>query len=83
MVSVHYVKLLFYGVKLMFPASRVKQFKAEIKSKGLNDLRYGQAFHNYMCLDKCTQDKDFLDALYYADQPTAVAMITAFTDPTC
>lgn len=67
--------------KLSFPLSQVNRFKAEIKIKGLNGLRYGQAFYNYMHLNKCTQDREFLNILYYADQATATKIIDSLTDP--
>lgn len=44
---------------LTFPKSRVDQFRHNNKS-----LRWGQAFHQYMKLHKCKQDKYFCDRLY-------------------
>lgn len=70
-----------YGTKMLFPLSQVQRFNAEIGSKGLNGLRYGQAFCNYMHLDRCVQDRDFINTLYYADHSIAVEIINTLTDP--
>ena len=67
--------------KLSFPLSQVNRFKSGVKDNGLNGLRYGQAFYDYMHLDKCTQDREFLNTLYYADQATAIKIIDSLTDP--
>lgn len=66
--------------KMCFPLSQVQRFRAEIKAKGLNGLRLGQTFYDYMQLDKCVQDRDFLDTLYNADYETADYMIKTHTD---
>ena len=67
--------------RICFPLSQVQRFRAEIKAKGLNGLRLGQAFYNYMQLDKCVQDRAFLDTLYNADYETADHMIKTYTNP--
>lgn len=60
---------------LTFPLSRVKQFRHESEH-----LRYGQAFHQFMRLDKCEQDRVFCDRLYNADNETAKKMIESRID---
>lgn len=60
---------------LTFPKSRVDQFVHHNKH-----LRYGQAFHRFMKLEKSQQDKWFCDKLYNADEKTAKAMIASRTD---
>jgi hypothetical protein len=61
---------------LMFPKTRVDAFRHTNKA-----LRYGQAFHQYMRLDKITGlDKAFCDRLYQADGEKAKAMIASRTD---
>lgn len=60
----------------MFPKTQVVAFKHKNKA-----LRYGQAFHQFMKLEKVTgQDKSFCDRLYQADEEKAKAMIASRTD---
>lgn len=63
------------GGLLTFPKSTFDQFRHANKN-----LRWGQAFHGFMKLDKCTQDKTFCDRLYNADEPTTKAMIQSRLD---
>lgn len=60
---------------LMFPKSLVTKFVHRNKA-----LRYGQAFHKFMKLEKCQQDKWFCDKLYNADETTAKNMIASRID---
>lgn len=60
---------------LTFPVSKVKQFKHNNKA-----LRWGQAFHQFMKLEKCDQDKNFCDKLYNADEDVAKSMVASRTD---
>lgn len=60
---------------LTFPKSKVEAFKHRNLA-----LRWGQAFHQYMKLEKCVQDKHFCDKLYNADEKTAKAMVASRTD---
>lgn len=60
---------------LTFPASKIKKFQHKNKA-----LRWGQAFHQFMKLEKCDQDKHFCDKLYNADEATAKAMVASRTD---
>lgn len=62
---------------IMFQKSRVDAFRHLNKS-----LRWGQAFHGYMKLEKITdiQDKAFCDRLYYADNEKAKAMVRSRLD---
>lgn len=60
----------------MFPKTQVNAFQHKNKA-----LRYGQAFHQFMKLEKVTgQDKDFCDRLYQANEDKAKAMIASRTD---
>lgn len=61
---------------LMFPLSVVNKFTHANKS-----LRWGQAFHQYMKLEKCVQDKNFCDKLYNEpDNHKAINMVASRTD---
>ncbi len=60
---------------LLFPKSKVDQFKHRNKA-----LRYGQAFYQFMKLEKCDQDKSFCDRLYEVDEERAKQMIASRTD---
>ena len=61
-----------------FSRSVVDQFKHVNKN-----LRWGQAFHQFMKLDRCTTDKHFLDRLYNeSDEGKAKAMVISRTDHT-
>lgn len=61
---------------LMFPKSQVILFRHTNKA-----LRYGQAFHQYMKLHKCNQDKAFCDKLYNeTNTEIAKQMIASRTD---
>ena len=65
------------NIMLMFPKSRVDQFQYRNKC-----LRYGQAFHNFMKLHKCNQDRNFCDRLWNErSEERAKAMIASRTDP--
>lgn len=56
-----------------FPLTRYTAFRKQFNPDA--GLRLGQAFHTYMQLDKCVQDKAFCDRLYNADETTARRMI--------
>lgn len=43
-------------------------------------LRWGQAFHQHFKLERCTQDREFCDKLYQADDETAKKMVEARLD---
>lgn len=60
-----------------FPKSQVDSFVHRNKA-----LRYGQAFHQFMHLDKIKNDADkaFCDRLYNATDEKAKAMIISRTD---
>lgn len=61
---------------LMFPKSRVDAFRHNNKA-----LRWGQAFHQYMKLEKCHEDKHFCDKLYNeVDEAKAKNMVASRTD---
>lgn len=62
---------------IKFPASQVKAFVHRNKA-----LRWGQAFHQFMKLEKVenAQDKEFCDRLYNAPDEKAKAMVTSRTD---
>jgi hypothetical protein len=62
-------------VGLTFPLSRVKEFRHQSEH-----LRYGQAFHQFMRLDKCEQDREFCDRLYNASDDVARKMIDSRID---
>lgn len=62
---------------LTFPKSKVDTFVHRNSA-----LRWGQAFHQYMKLDKCVQDKDFCDKLYYVEDKIAKAMVASRIDHT-
>lgn len=59
---------------LTFPKSLTDRFRHNNKA-----LRYGQAFHRFMRLEKLKfpADKAFCDKLYNADDETAKAMIAS------
>lgn len=60
---------------LTFSKSVVDAFVHQNKA-----LRWGQAFHQHMKLERCTQDKAFCDKLYNADDQTAKAMVASRLD---
>ncbi len=62
---------------IMFPKSRVDAFTHQNKH-----LRWGQAFHHFMRLDKVDhpQDREFCDRLYNADDAKAQAMVQSRLD---
>ena len=63
---------------LTFSQSQVAKFK-----HGNKHLRWGQAFHQFMKLEKITNEKDkaFCDRLYNeVDNDKARAMVTSRTD---
>ena len=62
---------------LIFPNSRVSQFKHTDKN-----LRWGQAFHQFMQLEKCEQDREFCDMLYNASDEKAKNMVRERIDTT-
>jgi hypothetical protein len=63
--------------RLTFTSSVIQDFKHENKA-----LRYGQAFYQWMKLEKVVNevDKRFCGRLYNADELTAKSMIFARTD---
>jgi hypothetical protein len=63
--------------RLTFSKSVIQDFRHDNKT-----LRYGQAFHQWMKLEKIVNevDKLFCDRLYNADDTTAKNMITSRTD---
>lgn len=64
------------GGLLTFPKSTFDQFRHANKN-----LRWGQAFHGFMKLDKCTQDKTFCDRLYNElNEEKAKAMVISRLD---
>ena len=65
---------------LMFCKSNVDAFVHKNKA-----LRYGQAFHRFMKLEKITspQDKEFCDRLYNATDEKAKQMIISRIDHNC
>lgn len=64
------------GGLLTFPKSTFDQFRHLNKN-----LRWGQAFHSFMKLDKVTQDKVFADRLYNeVSEEKAKAMVTSRLD---
>lgn len=64
---------------LTFSKTTVNEFRHTNKS-----LRWGQAFHRFMKLDKITnlEDKNFCDKLYNANDEIAKAMVASRTDKT-
>jgi hypothetical protein len=62
---------------LMFPKTQVAKFAHTNKA-----LRWGQAFHRFMKLEKISnpQDKEFCDRLYQAADEKAKAMVQSRTD---
>lgn len=60
------------------PATRVKQFQTHFKST--TGLRVGQAFHQFMQLEKLTSHREFCERLYQADDDKAWAIILSITD---
>ncbi len=61
---------------LSFPKSLFDRFRHANKN-----LRWGQAFHQFMKLEKCQQDKNFCDRLYNeVDEEKAKAMVISRLD---
>ncbi|QVD49273.1 hypothetical protein LUCX_203 [Xanthomonas phage vB_XciM_LucasX] len=63
---------------LTIPATRVNEFMAQYDPK--LGLRLGQAFYQFMALEKITTDSAWCEALYQADGQRALAMIQTITD---
>lgn len=73
-----------------FPKSRIDRFEREYWSQVKGSMRYGQAFHSYLGLEKLSidkytdgnisEEKVWLDRLYNADDATAKKMIEEHTD---
>lgn len=63
---------------LTFPQTRIEDFK---KKKKVPGIRLGQAFHNFMRLEKCNSDKEFCDKLFELDGEEAMAAIMSRVDP--
>lgn len=61
---------------ISIPLSRLQAFRYDEKSS----LRWGQAFHQYMGLEKVTQGKVWCDRLYQADNDVAKAMVHEVLD---
>lgn len=62
--------------QLVFSASVVAQFRHANRA-----LRWGQAFHQFMKLDRCTTDRSFCDRLYNeTDEQKARDMVRSRTD---
>lgn len=66
---------------LTFPRSTVDRFFLEFWSdpKKKGTLRMGQAFHQYMKLEKVSSEKDWCDRLYQLDGEEAKKMIASRT----
>jgi len=62
---------------LSFPYSQVRQFQSQDR---IPCLRVGQAFHNFMKLEKCGSDKEFCDKLYELDGQAAMDAIMSRVD---
>lgn len=60
---------------LQFSKTEVDAFKHSNPSQ-----RWGQAFFDHFHLDKVTQDKDFCNKIYNADDETAKIMVTSRID---
>lgn len=68
---------------IVFPRSRVEQFYREHPNwHTVEKLRFGQAFYNFMQLDKVTGEanKAFCDRLFNADSMAAQRMVIDRTD---
>ncbi len=63
-----------------FPATRIERFQKEYWPLVKGSMRYGQAFHTYLGLEKLSTDKEWLDRLYQSDGETARKMIEERTD---
>lgn len=63
---------------LTFPLTRVKEFRKTFNRRG--GLRVGQAFHQFMALEKCVQHKRICDMLYQLDGVKTWAFISKHTD---
>ncbi len=63
---------------LSIPRSRLVEFQQYFK--GTSGLRVGQAFHQFMQLEKVVSDKTFCDRLYQADGDRAWTMILSLVD---
>lgn len=66
------------GPNLSIPRSRVKEFQRYFNDT--SGLRVGQAFHQFMQLEKVISDKTFCDRLYQADGDRAWSMILSLVD---
>lgn len=62
---------------ITFPKTAVSGFRHDNPN-----LRWGQAFHQHMKLEKVVQaqDKEFCDTLYNADDVTAKVLVAARMD---
>lgn len=70
-------------MSLTFSKSTVFEFNSVFKNSDMyRGLRMGQAFHQYMKLDKITnpEDKILCDKLYEKDGQDAINMIESMTD---
>lgn len=65
--------------KFTIPKSRFDEF-GRTKAKNLNGLRWGQAFHQFMDLEKMTSQKEWCDKLYNAPVLKAKAMVLEVLD---
>lgn len=70
--------MLIQNPQFTIPKSRYDEFRHDNKF-----LRWGQAFHQYLCLEKITSsDRLWCDKLYNeADNEKAKAMVLAILDP--
>lgn len=66
--------------KMMFPVSKVIEFEKRFKSGEYGLQRYGQAFYDFMQLDKCQAERFFCDTLYTVDGLTAKRMVESRTN---
>lgn len=62
------------------PLTRLNEFMAMIKLFPLNGRRFGQAFHDFLELEKVTSNKEWNDRLYSADDDTAKVMVKSVLD---
>lgn len=62
------------------PLSRLNEFLAMTKLFPLNGRRFGQAFHDFLELEKSTSNKEWNDRLYSADDSLAKSMVKSVLD---
>lgn len=67
---------------MIFPKTQVDRFYKEFWPERKGQQRLGQAFYDYMKLEKIQNDADkfFCDRLYATDAGVAEAMIKEMTD---